>query len=100
MSIAQLNTHRTAAIAALASGDYATAIQNAEAMLLLITAPDVEQGLGSGGGNRSIEMPGGESIEAFITRMERRQNKAASSAGGSSGGVFAQSKVTRARPTA
>ncbi|KKM81987.1 hypothetical protein LCGC14_1324150 [marine sediment metagenome] len=98
MSIATFNSLYTAAAAALDSGDYASAILAAtKAQILLGTTPNLARSLGGqGDGNQSVTWNDGAAIERFIANCRQLQ-KAASVA---SGGVFAQSKVTYARPTA
>jgi len=94
MSIADLETLYDAAVAADAAADYATAAQKARAILLrLVTTPNVTRSLGAG--SQALTFPGGETVEAFLNRVQRL-SKAASVA---SGGPFAQSKVTYARAT-
>ena len=85
----------TSAASALDSGDYAAAINSAtKALLLLGTSPDLERSLGSG--ENRIEWRDSGAIEAFITSAR----KASKAVAVSTGGVFAQSKVTYARPAA
>lgn len=94
MSIAQFTTLYNTAVAAVASGDYSSAIAAAtKAQLLLGTTPNLARSLGSG--NQSITWNSGEVIDKFIANC-RRLEKAASAA---SSGPFQQSKITYARAT-
>ena len=84
----------TEAEAAIRVGDHAAAITAATlALLLLGTSPDLERSLGSG--ENRIGWRDSSAIEAFIDST-RKANKAVT-VGAS--GVFAQSKVTYARPS-
>ncbi len=94
-AIADLNTLYASAIAADEAGDYATAARHARAILArLATTPDIARG-GRGDG-QELSFPSADAIKAFLSEVKGKL-KAASVA---SGGPFAQSKVTYARPTA
>jgi hypothetical protein len=95
MSIAQMEALYSTAASALDSGDYAAAIVAAtKAQLLLPLSPDRTQSGGSRGGNE-ISWRNDDQIKEFIANCRRLQSTAAVT----SGGVFAQSKVTYARPS-
>jgi len=95
MSIAQLETLYSAAIAALEAGDYATAILKATAAKFRIaTTPNLARNL-AGGGSQQISWNDASAIDRFIADCRR----AASAATAASSGAFAQSKVTYARST-
>jgi hypothetical protein len=96
MSIAELNTLYTAAIAARAAGDYDTAILHAQSILLrLATMPNVTQG--SGGDTQGLTFPGADSVREFIATTNQAKAAALHAAGG---GIFRQSKIVYARPDA
>lgn len=95
MSIAQFTSLNVAGNAALDAGDYAAAILVAmKAKLLLGTTPNLAREIGSG--SQSITWNDGTAIKDFIhdcRALERAANVG-------SAGVFGQSAVTYARPTA
>lgn len=93
-AVADLDTLYDAAIAADASADYGTAARHARAILLrLATIPNAQRSFG--GGSQGLTFPGGESVQAFLDRVEKLARGAAVAAGG----PFKCSKVTYARPT-
>ena len=95
MTIAELNTLYSAAVSALDSGDYATAISKAMAMQVrLATTPNLTRNLG-GGGSQAIAWTS-ESIAEFIAQARRLQSAARAAA---SGGPFQTTKVTYKRAT-
>jgi hypothetical protein len=75
--VALLRSYRSAALSALASGDYASAIGNAlAAQLVLSSMPQhLTRSQGSGGGNQALAWPG-EEIDRFIVRCRQQQGAA------------------------
>lgn len=95
MSIAQFNSLYATGTAALDAGDYAGAILAAmKAQFLLPLTPNVLRDLGRGS-SQSITWATPEGLEMWIANVRKLQNQASVA----SGGVFAQSRVTYARPT-
>jgi hypothetical protein len=92
MSIAQIETLYDAAVAAFEAADYATAASKATQLGLRIDATS-DQRHGTDWMNWRTGAPG---LTAFLAKCAKGE-RAASAA---SSGVFRQSKVTFARPTA
>jgi len=91
MSIADLETLYEAAIAALDSGDYDTAIVKANALQLrLATMPSVTQ---RQGGRTEFTA---EWIDRFIAQCRKLKSETAAAA--ATGGPFQVTKITYARP--
>ncbi len=96
MSIAQLDALYTAAVAAMDSGDYDTAILKLMALKVrMVTTPNLSRALG-GGGSQSIGWNRGDvdSIDSLIRQCRQLQAAVAT------GGMFQTSKIVYARPTA
>jgi hypothetical protein len=72
-----LRQYRSAAISALAAGDYSTAINQAlAAQLTLSTMPsNLSRSAGTGGGAQTVAWPS-EAIDAFIIRCRQQQASA------------------------
>jgi hypothetical protein len=69
----QLNNYMSAALAALAGGDYVTAINNAlAAQGIVATLPKATRSAGSGGGEQSASWDA-QGIENFIRRLLQQQ---------------------------
>ncbi len=94
MTIAQIESLYTEAIAALDAGDFDTAIRKAQAVKLrLATTPNLARSLG--GGNQSLAWAGPQAIDSFIADCRKAKAQALAE---SSGGIQ-QTKVTYVRPT-
>lgn len=95
MTISELTTLKTAALAALASADYDTAIEKAlAAQMLLAVTPNISRNL-AGGGSQSITWNPSQ-IDQFVAHC--RKLKSASTAAASTTGPFQQTKVKYVRP--
>ncbi|MBE3132295.1 MAG: hypothetical protein IMZ55_02395 [Acidobacteria bacterium] len=80
MSIADVNSAMSAAVAALRAGDYATALTESLAAQGLINClPSASR---SGGQLESELRYSAADIDAFVSRVERMKNQAAAAAGG------------------
>lgn len=96
MSIAELNTLYTAAVAAMDSADWDTAITKLMAMQArLASTPNITRALG-GGGSQGIAW-NAASLKDLIA--ECRRNKAAVTAAASETGPWQTTKVTYKRAT-
>ena len=68
-----LNSYMTAAIAALAAGNYAAALNNAlAAQGMIAIMPKASRGQGSGGGQQSAEWDSA-GIDNFVKRLRQQQ---------------------------
>lgn len=95
MSVATLNTYRDAAIAALESADYATAIAKALAAKMVLAT--MENAMRGAGGNQQQYSWDRDAIDSFIGHCKQLRAEAAH-ADSTSGGPFRQTKITYARP--
>ena len=70
--VAQLNAYMDVAVAAVAAGNYSTAISNAlAAQGILSTLPKLSRSSGTGGGTQSAEWDG-QAIDAFVKRLRQQ----------------------------
>ena len=92
MSIAELNTLYTAAVAEIDAGDYAAAVKKLMAIQVrLATTPNLNRATG-GGGSQSITWNAAE-IDSLIAQCNRMTSAATAAASG----PFQQSKIKWAR---
>ena len=98
MSIPQLETLYEAAIAAMESGDFATAILKLMAIKTrLVITPNLAESIGSGGTSSvTWNATSAEQIDSLI--LECKQRRAQSQASMGRSGPLRQSRVTYARP--
>lgn len=97
MSLAELNTLYSQAVAALDGDDYAGAIRAAtKAKLRLATMPDVSRVAGQGG-SQSMAWANVQAIDSFIAQVEQMATSAQLVA---SAGPFLQTRIAYARPDA
>lgn len=95
MSIAQLETLYEAAIAAMDSADYSTAILKLMAIKArLVTTPNLAKSIGSGGTSSvAFNATSAGEIDSLIRECKQLKAQAASA----TKGVFQQTKITYAR---
>jgi hypothetical protein len=95
MSVSQIEALYTAAVAALDSGDFDTAIRKAlAAKARLALTPNVTRSL-AGGGQQGLSWANAAALDKFVAEC---RNLKAQSLAESSGGIQ-QTKVTYARPS-
>jgi hypothetical protein len=71
--VALLNTLMDASVAALASGDYSTAVNKAlAAQGILATLPQVSRSAGTGGGSQAAQWDG-QAIDSYVKRLRQQQ---------------------------